>query len=558
MKWGLLTLGVVALCASGVRAQDGGDAGMAATDASVVVSDAQPDVASPEREDAGEEPAIDDDAVDGEALVAPPAEEGTEGSDFAGRPRTTPELPRIRYFLERIEVHTDGSTRPSVIRNFVPLESGAVLDVDDPDIEAVRWRLLGTGWFRDVRLSLQRGSQRGWVVLVIDVEERNTLIVEQVVAGVSQGVRAADDMVARLIPYGGLSIAETNLLGTGVTLSGAGVISSRQQGGRIRYINPSFLGSPYVLSSSLFLNNAREFFGYDDALVSIRCPPPEPDEIAPPTCPEEVLARSAVVRYQRLGLSLGTGRDLGASTRYTLDWQGELVNVLNMPDAASESRGTHVQAIDFSINRGHSVVSAIQFGLIYDRRDDPALPTRGVMIQFRGDYSSPIIGSDYEFLRLQISAQHYVPLPWGHVLRFGGFAGAVFGRAPFFYKFYASDLSDLLPSRALELNLDRRPPPNLLNTAIAEMLAEDLAARVDIGYSIPLYRGGNGFYALDAYAAVGVYALMGRRDVSVAIPGYTGFSQIPIDLTFDLGVRMDTSVGVFQFGISNVLGFIAQ
>lgn len=551
MKWGFLTVGIVALYASAVQAQDG-DAG--------IVPDASSQVVAEEAsgdDPLSEEPAIDDHAVDDQALVAPPAEQDTDG-DLVGRPRSTPELPRIRYFLERIEVHTDGPTRPSVIRNFVPLESGAVLDVDDPEIEAVRWRLLGTGWFRDVHLSLSRGSQRGWVVLVIDVEERNTLVVDQVIAGVSQGVRATEDMVARLIPYGGLSIAETNFFGTGITLSGAGVLSSRQQGGRIRFLNPSFLGSPFSLSSSVFFNNAREFFGYDDALVSIRCPPPEPGATEPPTCPEEVLARSAVVRYQRLGFSLGTGRDLGASTRYTLDWQGELVNVLNMPDAASESRGTSVQAIDFSIDRGHSFVSAIQFGLIYDRRDDPALPTRGVLIQFRGDYASPIIGSDYDFLRLQISAQHYVPLPWGHVLRFGGFAGAVFGRAPFFYKFYASDMSDLIPSRALELNLDRRPPPNLLNTAIAEMQTEDLAARVDIGYSIPLYRGGGGFYALDAYALVGMYALLSRRDVSVAIPGYTGLSRIPIDLTFDLGVRMDTSVGVFQFGISNVVGFVAQ
>lgn len=544
MKWGFVVFVAVALSSALVRAQDvdGGVSGDASlTDAA---------------------PALDDHEVTDEALQAPPPEEEVsdeaDDNSLSGRPRGNPDVARIRYFLERVEVRTDGLTSPGVIRNFVPLESGAVLDVDDPEIEAIRFRLLGTGWFRDVRLSLERGSQRGWVVLVIEAEERNTLVVEQLVLGVSQGVRATDDMVARLIPYGGLSIAETNLFGTGVTLAAAGVLSSRQQGARIRYVNPSFLDSPYLLSSSVFFNNAREFFGYDDALVSIRCPPPDPGETEPPTCPEEVLARSAVVRYQRLGLSLGMGRDLGASTRYTLDWQGEYVNVLNMPDAASETRGTRVQSIDFSINRGRSFVSAIQFGLIYDRRDDPALPTRGVLIQLRGDYGSALIGSDYEFLRLQVSGHHYFPLPWGHVLRLGGFAGVVFGRSPFFYKFYASDLSDLIPSRALELNLDRSPPPNLLNTAIAEMQAEDLAARIDVGYSIPLYRGGGGFYALDAYFLAGVYALMARRDVTVAIPGYTGFSRIPIDLTFDLGVRMDTSIGVFQFGISNVLGFVAQ
>ena len=39
------------------------------------------------------------------------------------------------------------------------------------------------------------------------------------------------------------------------------------------------------------------------------------------------------------------------------------------------------------------------------------------------------------------------------LISFGAFVGTVFGRSPFFYRFYAADLSDLLPSRVQELNL---------------------------------------------------------------------------------------------------------
>src|SRR5262249_52991096 len=150
-------------------------------------------------------------------------------------------------------------------------------------------------------------------------------------------------------------------------------------------------------------------------------------------------------------------------------WQAELVDVGVLPDAASERRGRDVVPIDFAIDNGKSFVSTAQFNLLYDRRDDPALPTQGLLIHFRGELGSGLIGSDYDFLRLQTLLRKWVPLPWGHVLRFTGFAGVVFGRAPFFYKFYASDLSDLIPSRVLEMSLDRRPPPNLLHTAIGEM-----------------------------------------------------------------------------------------
>jgi hypothetical protein len=139
------------------------------------------------------------------------------------------------------------------------------------------------------------------------------------------------------------------------------------------------------------------------------------------------------------------------------------------------------------------------------------------------------------------------------VLSPGAYLGTVFGDAPFFYRFYASDLSDLVPSRVLELNLDHRGPPDLLGTSIAAMRAEEVAGRLDVEYKLPLSRGGEAVRGVDAYARVGLYALARREDVRVAIRGYEGFARIPLDLTFDLGVRADTSVGVFQLGFSSLV-----
>jgi outer membrane protein insertion porin family len=73
---------------------------------------------------------------------------------------------------------------------------------------------------------------------------------------------------------------------------------------------------------------------------------------------------------------------------------------------------------------------------------------------------------------------------------------------------------------------------------------------------LPLRRAGAGIYALDAYVNVGLYALTDRRNLGVAIPGYDGLSAIPVDLTFDIGLRADTDIGLFQFGFSNILGFM--
>jgi outer membrane protein insertion porin family len=137
----------------------------------------------------------------------------------------------------------------------------------------------------------------------------------------------------------------------------------------------------------------------------------------------------------------------------------------------------------------------------------------------------------------------------------GFFLGSVFGHAPFFYNFYAADLSDLLPSRVLELNLDRRRTLNLLGTSIVEMDMEDLAGRLDLQYQLPMHRGDGFMRGVDAYLGVGVFLLSRREDLRIAIPGYHGAALMPIDLTFDLGIQADTDFGLIKLGFSTLIGF---
>lgn len=522
-------------------------------------SDDATSVPSPAPIDAPAEPA---DASPPEAAPAPNADADADELDAddsdSELANEAGSITTIRYFLERIRVRGNNATSAAVIKRYVPLDIGDVLDIDDPTIETIRFRLMGTGWFNDVRLSLERGRKRGWIVLVVEVRERNTIVVQKIVGGVSRvvGSRQASSRDS-IEPYAGLGIAETNLFGLGSTLAAQAVVATSQYGLDLRYHDPMLLGHGYELNTRAFHNRALEFFGKENAnKVSIGCVL-TPEQIADgEECPPPVLAKAAVVIYRRTGLSLGTGHDISSTLRYTLDWQGEIVDVLHKPDAASRERGSAVVPIDFRVDDGQSVVSSLQLGLTYDRRDDPGVTRRGQFMQFRAIAASGLLGSSYDFTRIELSARHWEPLAWGHTLSVGVFAGSVFGRAPFFYHFYASDLSDLIPSRVLDLNLDHRSPHNLLGTAIGEMRAEELAARIDVEYALPLSSGGQVVRMVDAYLRGGVYALANREDVRLAIPGYDGASRVPVDLTFDLGVRADTSVGVFSFGISTLVGFL--
>ncbi len=462
---------------------------------------------------------------------------------------------RIVYVLERIVVEGN-TTRASVIRRFVPLHPGDPLDVDDPAIEQIRFRLMGTGWFDEVHLRLQRGSRHGHVVLVVQVVERNTLVISRVVAGLSRVVKRSTSSKDTLQPYAGLGLTESNLLGLGIGVGASAVVSNSQFGFDLRYHDSMLFGSSFDLSGRAFYNHAREYFGRHP-LVTIDCPVPDP--VNPQPCDPDVLAKRAVVIYNRGGFGFGTGHDITSALRYEVDWLGELVDVSAKPQAARSLYGAQNQEhvpIDFHIDDGVSRVSSLHLGLILDRRDDPALPSQGQLLRLDARIGSGLIGSTYDFARLEASFRHYQPLPWHHVISLGAYLGTVFGRAPFFYLFYAADLSDLLPSRALELNLDNRRTHNLLDTSIREFDKEDLASRLDFEYDLPLHRGSGDIRAVHAYAGAGVFLLADRSSLRLGIPGYSGLSRIPVDLTFDLGVQADTVIGVFKVGFSSLIGFL--
>ena len=47
----------------------------------------------------------------------------------------------IRYQLEGVDVEGYSKTRPSTVRRLLGLNRGAVVDVDDPRMEQLRWKL---------------------------------------------------------------------------------------------------------------------------------------------------------------------------------------------------------------------------------------------------------------------------------------------------------------------------------------------------------------------------------------------------------------------------------
>lgn len=465
-----------------------------------------------------------------------PAERGAEWQE------AQEDEPVLRYTLEGVEIRGNFRTAESVVLRYVPFEPGDQLDVSDPELELMRFRLLGTGFFSEVRVSLRRGKRHGSAVLVVSVVERNTLIVENVAMGIAAD-EDAEGNAEPISPYFGLQVAETNLAGTGITL-GAGVAAAADQFSlSTRFAYPNLADTPWAITASLHYIDARDFFGNKD--VSFESPLLVLREVTD----------YAVIDYTRFGGSVGAAVDLALPLRLAFDYQLERVDAL-VPIVASHVRGATREPIDFDIISGETVLSMIRTSLTYDSRDTPFLPTRGTLASVRGTVGFEPIGSSYDFAKLELGYQRWFRLPWRHVVSVEGQLGAIAGDAPFFEKFYVGDYTDLLPDRLLGLNPDRRQPPNYLGTDIVEVRYGDYAARIEGEYRIPLYSGRGSIYGVDFFAAAGLYGVAGRRDFTQPPSGYSGAALVPIDLTYNLGLRIETYVGGFNFAFSNLLGLL--
>ncbi len=489
---------------------------------------------------------------DGVPPEPPPGTVGTAigGSTVASHTEAQDDIPPphasragLRYVLENVEVRGNTSTLTRVVLRHVPYRAGDSLDVDDPNLELVRFRLLGTGYFRAAQLSLRKGTKRGSVVLVVEVVERNTIVINELSLGVASDVDPSGK-ARPLTAFGGLDVSENNLAGTGTILGVAMAVADQQVGLRTRVFVPQIFGSEWIVGGELLFNAAREFYGYQGVLVT---DPTQKD----PTLKQDF----AIASYKRYGVRLSLGRELSAGTNLFVDYRLEGIDA-QMPTAASQIRGLDREPIDFHLQRGTSVLSGLPPPLVPAPHDEPFLTQRGWYLWLSTDASFAPIGSDYKFFKVQARASRWVRLPWKHVLKLEAFGGALFGNAPVFERFYVSDLTDLLPDRLLDLSFDRRTAPNFFGDAIAQVRTGEYAARLSAEYRVPIYRGTKAIYGADLFGSVGLYGLATSREFTDPARGYTDFAKVPIDFTFNFGLRVDTALGGVNLGLSTLFGFL--
>lgn len=420
------------------------------------------------------------------------------------------------------------------------VEGQQVFWPEDPRIDRAVQRLAATGYFDQVAIRLvpiAAQTNRAW--LIVDIHERGSLAIRQL-----------DAASSLLTPFaGGFDLAERNLAGSRVHLGAAFVVGTparvvpnepkghRQQAYEIYTELPVIAGTPLGVAASAYAILANEPYR-----IAGQYHDPNP-------------ANFDTVPYSRFGGELGVTIPFRADLRLGIDFRFEAIDA-TLPSAGAIQLlpNNELRELDLNLKSGLHYLSSAEFSFAWDERSRAAILGKGGHIRLDVELSSPAIGSSYEYLRVLIGGGYSFRLPWGHWLSPSLWGGQIAGDAPRFELILPGDLSDWTPGRTNGLQYSTRWPVDTFKTGVNAFALAHIGGRVDLEYGIPLFRrprtsfvyGGYLFFSAGIFTLTGTRAERTRRrelDEMVA----------PVGLNADFGLKLDTSIGTFDFSVGNVL-----
>jgi outer membrane protein insertion porin family len=439
--------------------------------------------------------------------------------------------------IEAINIRGNTSTQSEIIHRALPFAPGDVLHATDKRLRTARYKVLALGFFRDVKFAMRKGSERGNVIVDVDVVERGTFVMNKLWYGTTP-----------LSPYWlGVDVAERNLFGLGISIGGALIYAANDddvQGSRdqwaaeLRLSDGSLRGSRWGAHGALTLVHGSESYrvqGDDD---------------------DDGGANFRAFPYRRFGGRFGASYDLTALTRLAFGVRIESIDS-DLPAAPTRMLSDgRIAGIDLHLKPGDTKVTAVGLSLDRDTRSDPILPHAGARIAAAFELGSSSLGGDYDFATLFARYERWWPFGNSerHALGLRLAGGVVIGDAPRFDRIYISDITTMLTPRPLGLVLSNASPIDFLRTRDEKPVYGEVGGIASIEYVTKLFRGFGArkrVYGGDYFVGFGVWGLAETDDY---LRDRAFVSSLPIDLYINTGLRVDTDLGRFEFSIANALG----
>jgi outer membrane protein insertion porin family len=295
----------------------------------------------------------------------------------------------LEAIVEELRVVGNSKTRTAVVLKNLRTKPGSVLNRRrfQRDLE----RLKNLGYFRSVEPEFERGTEKGRVILVLDVEEEKTGL-----ATIGVGYAGGGSSGIRSGVTGAVSYSDRNLFGQGKNVSVSWQRGAQISAIALSYFDPAINGNQDSIGVSLFkndvdglrqpvsVNGQQEFAFYDDS---------------------------------RIGGSFTYGHPLSDDLRIFGTLRHETIEILRDSDSFFTPVGL-----------GTGSLNSVGFSALYDTRDDIFNPHVGTFAN--GSINVAGFGGDFNFEKYTLEGRYYLPLGENHTLAMRAWAGMVTGDAP--------------------------------------------------------------------------------------------------------------------------------
>ena len=434
-------------------------------------------------------------------------------------------LPNPVYEITSIHIVGNVQTSREHILKMMGLAIGDSITLDE--LEESRIRLAVSGAFKSVEFSLNPGRSSGTIDVMVQVEERSKLLVNNYWLGSSDKSPFWMGFdVTWVAPFTlphrlNFAFASTTTSDYSLTLG---------------YVVPSLAQLPISIFASAYSSRSHE------EVFGGQWIGPEVD------ASDRDYAHIDNLHYKRHGLNLGIGYSPNEFFRFMIRVQYDYLK------QAHENEDID-SVLDKFLLGGVSHAPSGALVAMFDNRPGRNMPLSGhfVMLSVNGTAKSAI--SDYQYIRLSLFHQSNFNIHQNHILRLQSNAGLIYGDAPFFDKFFYNDFYMLAPSRFLRLNASSRGAYDLFNTGASALGYEDYLVNLALTYAYqPIPR------KIEIFATAGAtYADSFKHyPVVLGIKPRRERGEFPVDMSFNAGVRFDTPYGLFSVTLAHIFNFIRE
>jgi len=313
--------------------------------------------------------------------------------------------PAIRQLIvEDIEIVGNKKTKPEVILRHLNFGVGDPIDPFVIDINSQR--LSQTNFFKEVQFYTRRGSEKGKLVVIIEVKERRWPYFQ-----FEGGHSDLDGWF--FVPA---SLRFDNLFGRGSKMGARFLFGDKTSEFSIFYHNNSLFSGTTFLDAQLF-NAEQRFEHYLGDLKT-----------------------EQMVEFNGLRLKLGGNK--GLFKYLHVAFRSETYIPESFFTTTNDSIISRLPAI-ISRNLGKTKIGTLSLGLSGDFRDNRAYPMNGFWGALIAESSSDKSNSDLTYTKITLDARFYKELHDKKVLAFHFKGGWVDEDAPFYERFYLGGANSL-------------------------------------------------------------------------------------------------------------------